>query len=279
MSKIQHLLKKHPYLNRLDLEMIMADAITKTRTFVIANPEYRLSWPEYLKFKYFLCLLKHNYPIAYITHHKEFYGLDFLVNKNTLIPRPDTEILVEEAIKIIVKNTPITLIDIGTGSGCIPVAILKNLEKEIPTFAIDISEKALSIAQKNADTHNVKINFRIGDLLEPIKPVDILSTTILITANLPYLTFDQVSKEKSIQKEPRLALYGGSDGLDLYRQLIGQISNLSKTLQPKTFFLLLEIDPTQTKIIKQIIDQKISNAEIKIRQDLAGLDRLVIVKF
>ncbi len=279
MNNIQSLLNKYTILDRLDLELIIAEAIKKTRTFIAINQKYKLTCWEFLKFKYFLWLLKHNYPLAYITHHKEFYGLDFWVNKHTLIPRPDTEIMVGEAIEIINNNPQATLVDIGTGSGCVPIAILKNIKKEIPTIAIDISQHTLAIAQKNTATHLAKINFRLGNLFSPIKQKDITTNNLIVTANLPYLTFEQTNNEKSIKKEPYAALYGGHDGLDLYYQLVNQITTFFKDSRPQTIFLLLEIDPAQANKIKQIITEKIPNAEIKIRQDLAGLDRLVIIKF
>ncbi|KKS53992.1 MAG: Release factor glutamine methyltransferase, partial [Candidatus Magasanikbacteria bacterium GW2011_GWA2_42_32] len=130
-------------------------------------------------------------PIAYLIGHKEFYGLDFEINKNVLIPRPETELMVEEVVKKI-DRLKIILIDVGTGSGCIPIAILKTIKNTatIKCFAIDISPGAIATAKRNAKKHNVKIKFLHGNLLEPMMSQLTQyskKNKIIITANLPYL--------------------------------------------------------------------------------------------
>jgi release factor glutamine methyltransferase len=166
----------------MDYDLLLAHAIKKPKEFVYSYPEYRLSIWQKLRLKYFLFLYKKGYSVAAITKHKEFYGLDFFVNKHVLIPRPDTELLVAEAIEEIKNPTPcpspnrggikggVVLIDVGAGSGCIPISILKNLPESIPTYAIDISGQALEVAKKNAKNYDVKIKFFRGNLLEPIIP-------------------------------------------------------------------------------------------------------------
>jgi release factor glutamine methyltransferase len=279
MPNLKQLKIRNSAITDLDWMILVADVINQPKEFVYFHPEFSLNLKQYLRLLWLVKKYNQGYPIAYLIGRKEFYNLTFLVNKHTLIPRPDTELMVDEAIKTI-NNTPsITLIDIGTGSGCVPIAILKNIKKEIPTIATDISSRALIVAQKNAATHSVKIKFQTGNLLNPIKQKDIKTDNLIITANLPYLVLEQINKEKSIKREPYSALYGGKDGLDLYRQLINQITIFFKDNRQKNIFLLLEIDPDQNEIIKKIINQKIPSATIKIRQDLAGLDRLVITKF
>src|SRR3989344_3050501 len=135
----------------LDLELLKAHAIKKPKEFLYSHPEYRLSIWELLKLKYFIFLRSHGYSVAAITKHKEFYGFDFFFNKHVLIPRPDTELMVTEAIEEIKKTDKKILVDVGTGSGCIPISILKNLTAPIQTYAIDISGQALKVVRKNAE--------------------------------------------------------------------------------------------------------------------------------
>lgn len=245
----------------------------KDKTFILTNPKYRLKFYELVLFFILLFRFRRGIPLAYLAGQKEFFGLDFIVNKHTLIPRPDTELMVEEAIKIIASKKEITLIDIGTGSGCIPIAILKNVKPApVKTFAIDISEGALKTAKKNADKHGTNIIFKKGDLLIPV--LSELSGEVIITANLPYLTKEQFDTEPSIQKEPRSALVTDEGGLALYKKLLVQMKNIK---QPVT--ALFEIDPGQTDKIKELIVNTISSAQVKIKTDLAGRDRLVIINF
>lgn len=279
MTNLKQLKNKNYNIPDLDWTILVSYTINQPKEFVYTHREFCLNLRQQFKLWRLIKKYKQGHPIAYLVGHKEFYNLNFLVNKHTLIPRPDTEIMVSEAIEIINNNPQITLIDIGTGSGCIPIAILKNIKNKISTIATDISNKTLVVAQKNATTHLVKINFRTGNLFSPIKQNNTTTNNLIITANLPYLTYEQTNNEKSIKKEPYSAIYGGNNGLDLYRQLIDQIIIFFKSNRPQKIFLLLEIDPKQASEIKQIIIEKISNAEIKIRQDLAGLDRLVVIKF
>ncbi len=255
--------------NNMYLDLLRAHAIKKPKEFLYSHPEYKLSFLESIYLKYFIFLYKKGYSVAAIVGHKEFYGLDFFVNKYVLIPRPDTELMVAEAIEEIKKtNEKITLIDVGTGSGCIPISILKNLPESIQTYATDISNQALKVAQKNAKIHNVDIKFFQGNLLEPV--LKQISDKIVITANLPYLTEQQFQSESSIQREPKNALVAKNDGLALYEGLLQQI----KTANLNTA-VFLEIDPTQTEEISKLIKQYFPESKIEIKKDLSGLDRLV----
>ncbi len=259
--------------NMLDFDLLKAHAIKKPKEFLYSHPQYRLSVWEKLKLKYFVFLRQRGYSVATITKHKEFYGLDFFVNKNVLIPRPDTELMASEAIAEIKKSIgEITLIDVGTGSGCIPISILTTLKHApIKTLATDISCAALRVAKKNARTHNVNIEFFHGNLLEPVEHKIINhKSKIIITANLPYLTEQQFQTEPSIQREPKIALVAKNNGLALYEELLQQIKTFG--LNTITFF---EIDPSQTEAIAKIIKQYLPNANVDIKKDLGGLDRLV----
>ena len=169
------------------------------------------------------------------------------------------------------------MIDVGTGSGCIPISILKNVDRSIQTFAIDVSRPALRMAKKNAKKHAVKINFLHGNLVEPLlKNYKLQATKLIITANLPYLTEQQFQTEPSIQREPKQALVAKKNGLALYEKLLEQIKFLNPNFnfQISAFF---EIDPSQTNAISVLIKQILPEATVEIKKDLAGLDRLVII--
>jgi len=281
MKKIKEIFQKFKRFPPAELEIFLAEILNQEKSFVIIHPEYELSWLQYLKFIYFVCQRTRGYSVAAIIGHKEFYGLDFYVNKKVLIPRPDTELLVEEAVRTMneqlkTKNDKIILIDVGTGSGCIPISILKNLTKRIPAYATDISALALKVAKKNAKKHMVDIRFFHGDLLEPmvsiLKPLNV-NSKIIITANLPYLTEQQFQNEPSIQREPKIALVAENNGLALYEELLKKIK--AAGLQAIIF---LEIDPSQTTTIQEIIKKYFPDSNVEIKKDLAELERMVKIK-
>ncbi len=282
--------------------LFLAEVIKKDKAFVLAHLEFELSLMQLLRFYRYSHLHKKGYSVAAILRHKEFFGLDFYVNKNVLIPRPDTEIMVEEILsKIMAKDT---LVDVGTGSGCILISVLKN--REIPnSFGTDISVRALRVAKKNARTHKVFPKFLHGNLLNTfcrqVKKGQIrLTGNIFITANLPYLTQKQFDTEPSIQREPHLALVANNDGLELYEKLLEQLRGIVHTAVPtchpdqrggislppeqtqttnkKSVHLFLEIDPTQNQKIKKIVQTFFPAAQVEIKKDLSGLERVVNIK-
>ncbi len=260
----------------LDSEVLLSFVIKKPKEFLLAHLEFQPTKKQISQFKKLVARRAKGEPVAYLIGRKEFYGLDFKVNKNVLVPRPETELMVEEAIAEINKHKKNILIDVGTGSGCIPISILKNT-KQVKCFAIDISPKALAIARCNAKKHNVKIKFLRGNLLAPI----IKNLThflkgaekIVITANLPYLTEKQYRQNQTLHFEPKLALVATKSGLALYEKLLQQISALPKA----HITLFLEIDPSQSPAIIKIIKKYLPSTEVKIKNDYAGNERLVII--
>ncbi|MFH0923530.1 MAG: peptide chain release factor N(5)-glutamine methyltransferase [Candidatus Falkowbacteria bacterium] len=284
---------------RLDAEILLSHVLKKPREYLFTYPNHKIS--KSLVTRYALRVTRRikGEPIAYIIGRKEFYGLDFFVNKNVLVPRPETELMVDEALRI--THNPanalqsgagaqrITLIDIGAGSGCIIISLIKELTKSkfppaifcgIKFLATDISKPALTIARKNAKLHKVdkKIRFLNGNLLEPIiknKKFSLLTSNFLLLANLPYLTPAQIKSSPSIQCEPKLALMAGHDGLKYYRELFKQIKKLNALRV--TRYALCEIDPCQTIKIKWLIKREFPHAKIQIKKDLSGLNRLVII--
>lgn len=285
----------------LDAEVLLSSVVKKPRELFYARSKDNLTRLQIAKYKRLIARRTQGEPVAYLTGHKEFYGLDFIVDKHVLTPRPETELMVEEAKKKIInhelrtKNKKLTLVDIGTGSGCIPIAILKTTKlnnETIHCLAVDISGSALKVAKQNAKHHRVKIKFFRGDLFKPIfktlKHVNIetkkqnnkttgrKSNNIIITANLPYLTASQIKNEPSIRREPRLALDGGKNGLGLYKKLLQQIKILNTKYQILNAFF--EIDPSQSRRIISLIKKNLPQARAEIKKDLSGRNRLVIIE-
>ena len=270
-------------IDKLDAELLISHVTHKSREFLIAHPEYKVGKLE--SWKVFKLIKKRakGIPLAYLIGHKEFFELDFMVNKYTLVPRPDTETMVELVLERLMTydlGHKTVLIDVGTGSGCIPISITKTVKtrfiasQNIDIVATDISKQALRIAKKNAKKHNVQITFKHGNLLMPWQSTVVRSqSSIIITANLPYLTEHQFTTEPSIQHEPKSALVAENEGLALYEELLQQI--VSYSMPNVTCYL--EIDPTQSEKIQSLIKKHIPSATFDIKKDLAGLDRIVKV--
>ena len=218
-------------------------------------------------------------PLQYINKHQEFMGMDFLVEKGVLIPRPETEILVEEVIRKL-KNykcsNSLRVADLGTGTGIIAVSIAKFIE-DVIIYATDISKKSLQIALKNTQKHGCKdkIIFLQGDLFEPFMGKIKKNSLDGIISNPPYIdSHDFESLPPEIKdNEPKVALSGGIDGLDYYRKIIKKSPQYLK----KNGFMALEVGFNQSKIVKElIIKENNFNQNIEITKDYLGIERVVI---
>lgn len=276
---------------RLDAEVLLAHTLGyEERTRLYLYPDHPLSPQELARFENLLQRREHREPVAYLTGYKEFFGLDFEVNPHVLIPRPETELLVETTLEIYdfalhafggftsgddkssTVNRQSKIVDVGTGSGCLAVTLAKHLP-QAAVFAVDLSGEALQTARRNAKRHGVseRITFVQGDLLEPIlTPVDI------IISNPPYVSQPElaVAQPEVSRYEPRLALDGGPNGVEIIQRLLLQA--VSK-LKPGGS-LLIEIGSGQGNVVKELARQYFSAAHIEIRPDLAGLDRLLLLK-
>jgi len=257
----------------LDAEILLSYVIKKNKTFLYSHPEYQLTPTQSNKFKKLIQRRQQGEPVAYLIGHKEFYGLDFTVNKQVLIPRPETELIVET----ILKNKKIkTIADIGTGSGAIAISLAKN-NSQLKIYATDISGQALRVAKKNALRYKInrQVIFKKGNLLKALKNIKLDA----ICANLPYLDaklkYTPINKPASIglKFEPTIALYSQHNGLAAYHQLIIQTSQLKH----RPSYIYLEIGQHQTNQIKKIIRQYLPKAKISIKKDLAGLNRLIVL--
>ncbi len=206
---------------RLDAELLLAYVLGKPVTYLLAHDEREPGFFQQWRYKRMITKRKEGVPVAYLRGYKEFYGLDFKVNKHVLVPRPDTETLVEAVINYISSDN--LLLDIGTGSACIPISVLKHVDG-LEAVATDISSSALKVARANARKHRVesKIQFFQSDLLKNVPPKVFESREVVVTANLPYVPKGfEVNIETKF--EPQIALYGGEDGLDIYKKLLERL--------------------------------------------------------
>ena len=213
--------------------------------------------------------LQNGEPVQYIVGNVDFYGNIFGVNKNVLIPRFETEELVNETIKIINKyfDNNIDIVDLGTGSGCIAIT-LKEYIKNSNVDAVDISKEALEIAKENSINLKQKVNFYLGDMLKPLtKKYDV------IISNPPYIRYDEEIMDIVKNNEPHLALYASNDGLKYYEDIL---NNASKYLKEKSL-IAFEIGYLQGAKVKQIASNNFPNSRVIVKKDMQGKDRFVFI--
>ncbi len=295
--KVNQALKKSQEKLKDNIKDYQKEALLIASFVLESSPEKIISQlDKKIKLSHFKKIIKlskkrsQNWPLAYLTGTKSFYNLDFIVNKNTLIPRPESELIVDQIIKNDFDNTnqETIIIDIGTGSGCLIISladILKN-KGRISFYAIDISQKALKIAKKNAKKHKLRkaIKFLRGNLLKPIrhKLKNIKKEShVIIIANLPYLSKEEVKKEPSIKHEPQRALYGGKDGLEYYKKLWSQIKKIKEKNNKINFTVYQEINDWQKDKLEKIIIKKIGpqGPQSEIIKDLNDQQRLLITSY
>ncbi len=253
---------------RLDAELLLAYVLEKDRIYLYTHFDKPINFQERQKYKQLVKRRAQREPYAYIIGEKEFMSLSFKVNSSVLIPRPETELIVEQAIAIAKTKSDLRVLEIGTGSGAIAVSIAYYC-KNSQVFAGDISEAALNIAVANAARHQVTIDFRQSDLLAAFLGD---SAFDLIVANLPYIPdheYERLMPEVR-EYEPRHALVAGEDGLDLYRRMIPQTSNMLNDGGS----MLLEIDCEQGEKILGLLETFPEKIVIK---DYSCLDRVVMV--
>lgn len=275
----------------LEAEILLETALKKPREFILSHPEKKLDLFVLLRYCQKVLLRKINFPYAYLAGEKEFYGYNFQINRHCLIPRPETELMVNEALPYLKKSRPdkgTAVIDVGTGSGCVLISLLNEARrsgresgKVFKAIALDISGRALRTAEKNAAGHDQKkiIFIKSSLLTSLLKQPSYLRgcRQLIITANLPYLTPQQYKKSSSIKKEPRLALIGGHDGLKHIQALLFQIKKLREQKKFR-LILFLEIDPGQKDRILALAGHYFPSFFTDIKKDLRGLDRLFILK-
>lgn len=246
---------------------LLVHVLRKPLSFLIAHPETTLTPAQVEKFRTLVSKRRRGVPFAYLTGHQGFYGLDFGVTKDVLIPRPETEQLVDWVLAKVNRQQPVTIADVGTGSGCIAVTLAKYLPNA-HIIASDVSAKALLVARGNARAHGVlkRIAFRRGSLLAALRHNE---QPDIVVANLPYLTKPQL---KAVSHEPKLALHGGKQGLELIEKLIQQIAERGI---PQA---ILEIDPQQEPWLEAIVAAYSKNTHM-YQRDLSGRLRFLELAF
>ena len=270
LSEGVNILKKNRISNpRLDSEILLSNSINKDKKYIILNPKELLNAEQVRIFKNLIERRKKGEPVAYLINKKEFWKEEFFVNRDVLIPRPDTELIIEQVLKIYSKDSQLQLLDIGTGSGCILLSILKERSNFYGT-GIDISKKSINVSKLNAKqlnlTSRVKFfhssvdNFKIGKY-------------DLIVSNPPYIElFNLRYLEKDvINFEPKLALNGGFDGFSKIRTVI----NKANTLIKKNGKFILEIGFNQKNKVKEILKEEGFYIKKSIK-DYGNNDRCII---
>lgn len=257
---------------RLDAELLLAHVLNMNRAALFAWPERRLTLKELTRYRDLVARRAAREPLAYILGYREFFGLDFEVGPDVLIPRPETELLVEQALRLArVRPNPVRIADVGAGSGAIAVALAVHLPEAI-VFALDRSPAALAVTARNAGRHGVseRVHLRLGDLLEPLS-----ETLDLIVANLPYVTTAEweTLPPEIRDHEPRSALDGGPDGLSFIRRLL---ETAAPHLRPDGA-ILVEIGAGQGQSVLDLAARHFPQARVELVRDYAGLDRVVIV--
>ncbi|WP_027339904.1 peptide chain release factor N(5)-glutamine methyltransferase [Halonatronum saccharophilum] len=257
---------------RLDAEIMLAQILNMSRVNLYVNFDKPLTKEEVDRYREMIIARSKGIPVAYIIGEQEFMSLDFSVNEAVLIPRPETEHLVEgilDRLEDYKGDEPLKVCDIGTGSGAIIISLVKLSKRRMEGIGVDISKDALEVAKQNASKHNLDqdIDFRLGNLLEPISErVDVL------VSNPPYIpTKDIEELQKEVKKEPLGALDGGEDGLDYYRQIIDEAP---KKLRPSGI-IGFEVGIGQAKDVASLLKEA-GFSEIEIISDYSEIERVVL---
>lgn len=252
--------------------LLMMEVLKRDRTFLIAHPEATLANDQIEQFNSLVTRRGEGHPLQYITGHQEFFRLDFEVTPDVLIPRPETELLVEIGLEILKDQPAPRFADIATGSGCIAISLLNELP-QTQGVAVDISSAALAVAKRNAERHSAISRLQLieSDLFAALDP----STRFeAIFSNPPYIPSDELnSLQCEVRYEPQSALDGGPDGLVIIRRLLHEAPAFLR----ESGYLIFEIGFGQDQLIRQVIDPSVWEF-VEIRKDLQGIPRTVVLK-
>ena len=257
----------------LEAELLLMGLLDIDRSTLLAYPDRTITSVECLALHDWIIRRVGGEPLSYISGHKEFYGLDLLVNHKTFIPRPETETLVDLALNITCKftgNNSLRIVDIGTGSGAIAVALATRLLSAATIYATDISRCALSIAKLNAERHDVKdrVVFLQGDLFDPLPgKVDI------VVSNPPYIPTSEIQHlQNEVQREPHTALDGDQDGLAVVSAILSQVPKKIR----KPGYLVMEVGHDQADRVGVLAKDLLPPHVFTVYQDLAGVNRFIM---
>ncbi len=263
-------LSPHSSSPRLDAEILLAHLLKVGRSHLLAHSTDTLESANQAAFSAFLWQRERGEPIAYIIGRKEFYGLDLIITPDVLVPRPETESAVDACLESLPDNDISLLADIGTGSGAILVAVCKNRPR-LKAFGIEISPLALEVARQNCLAHNIdsQVTLLVGHLLEPLP-----EKVGVIVANLPYVSLGEATIDVATW-EPQIAVFGGGeDGTALIREFLVHAPDY---LLPGGT-IVMEVAYSQGKLVSDLASTAFPSARIEIRKDLAGYDRIIVIK-
>ncbi len=255
---------------RLDAEILLAHVLGRPVTFLLAHDETPVSRWVLWRYRRLVERRRRHEPVAYLTGHKEFFGLDFKVNRHVLIPRPDTELVVEKALEYLRGLERPALLDVGTGSGCIPISLCKSLPG-LRAVGADVSWRALGVAWQNRRRHGVGERLRLthSDLFLGVRPAWFRGRELVVTANLPYLPAE-MSLPPDTHFEPQVALFGGGEGLELYRRFFDQLP----LLKPRAVFA--ELYDFQVAALRAHWER--SGYELREIVPMSGMARLIFIE-
>lgn len=253
--------------SHMKASILLQYVLKQTKQELIINSEKIVEPSKVNEYNNYLQEIIKGTPIQYITKHQQFMALAFYVDENVLIPQPDTEVLVEEGIKVI-KEQNMEVLDLCTGSGAIAVSIAHYCKNSTVT-ATDISQEALEVARKNANLNNVNIEFIESDLFDELTE----RSFDIILSNPPYIETDIINTlEKDVQAEPHLALDGGKDGLEFYKKILNEAHKYLKT----NGYIMLEIGYNQGNAVINLEHKNLKLITKQPIKDLAGNDRVLI---
>jgi release factor glutamine methyltransferase len=262
---------------RPDARALLSFTLARDHAFLIAHSDDALEPSALALFRALVARRAAGEPLQYITGRQEFYGLDFEVNPAVLIPRPETELLVETALELLRDADAAPLVcDVGTGSGCIPVALLHE-RPDARAYGLDISPAALAVAARNAARHGAasRLTLLVSDCFDALDAGERAQTFTLITSNPPYIAeSDLANLQREVREhEPRIALTPGGDGLSVIRRLVAD----APRFLDEGGHLLLEIGHDQHEAVARLVDKNVWTL-LDIRRDLQGIPRVVVLR-
>jgi release factor glutamine methyltransferase len=257
---------------RLQAALLLGHVLQRDRAYLIAHTDQELRPDQVAAFRSFVARRYEGEPLQYLTNHQEFFKLDFEVTPDVLIPRPETELIVETALTLLPQQHQSRFLDVGTGSGCVAISILHEHRKTEGT-AIDVSARALQVAERNAERHGVRDRLRLveSDLFAAVPARQIFD---LIVSNPPYVASDDLDQlQREVQREPRHALEAGSDGLDIIRRLLREAADHLR----KDGHLIFEFGMGQDAAILEFADRDVWEV-LEVRKDLQQIPRTMVMQ-
>jgi len=263
---------------RLDAEVLLSHIILKDRVWLITHRDDVLDDNHQREFADVIQRRTRREPLQHIIGNQEFWGLEFIVSPDVLIPRPETEFIIEAALAIVQdRNTPVRIIDLCTGSGCIAVSLAKELTAA-RVIATDASEKALTVARENTRRHGVSehIRFLLGDLFEPLEELDIRGQIDIIVSNPPYVQAGDLStlQPEVRDYEPEMALIAGPGGTEIAKRII----QIAPEYLKKNGTLIMEMGLGQADALTRMVEATGAYGDRELLKDLAGIERVIIAR-